>query len=95
MKKIFRKRLQSRKLSKLITFGVSAAFSILTAQSAIAQVNLSQVPLFLKESVDPNLVFIFDDSGSMGWRFMPDDLSGRAGNNYYYSILISLLRVQR
>ncbi|WP_041654569.1 pilus assembly protein [Marinobacter nauticus] len=85
MKKIFRKRLQSRKLSKLTTFGVSAAFSILTAQSAIAQVNLSQVPLFLKESVDPNLVFIFDDSGSMGWRFMPDDLSGRAGNNYYYS----------
>ena len=60
MKKIFRKRLQSRKLSKLTTFGVSAAFSILTAQSAIAQVNLSQVPLFLKESVDPNLVFIFD-----------------------------------
>ncbi|HAC29538.1 MAG TPA: hypothetical protein DCF82_17285, partial [Marinobacter hydrocarbonoclasticus] len=43
------------------------------------------MPLFLKESVDPNLVFIFDDSGSMGWRFMPDDLSGRAGNNYYYS----------
>jgi type IV pilus assembly protein PilY1 len=55
-------------------------------QSALAQVNLSQVPLFLKESVDSNLVFIFDDSGSMGWRYMPDSLGGSHDErNYFYS----------
>ena len=54
-------------------------------QSAMAQVNLAQVPLFLKESVDSNLVFVYDDSGSMAWRYMPDDLDGHGGNRYYYS----------
>lgn len=70
---------------KLGTFGASLVLSICTVQSALAQVNLAQVPLFLKESVDSNLVFIYDDSGSMAWRYMPDDLSGNASNRHYYS----------
>jgi type IV pilus assembly protein PilY1 len=63
-------------LSRLSTFIASLVFSLATTQSAFAQVNLSSVPLFLKESVDPNLMFVFDDSGSMGWEFMPDSVSG-------------------
>ena len=71
--------------SKLSVFSTSLVFSICTMQSAMAQVNLAQVPLFLKESVDSNLVFVYDDSGSMAWRYMPDDLDGHGGNRYYYS----------
>ena len=71
--------------SKLGIFSASLLFSICTMQSAMAQVNLAQVPLFLKESVDSNLVFVYDDSGSMAWRYMPDNLSGNSGNRYYYS----------
>ena len=71
--------------SKLSVFSTSLVFSICTMQSAMAQVNLAQVPLFLKESVDSNLVFVYDDSGSMAWRYMPDNLSGNSGNRYYYS----------
>lgn len=71
--------------TKLITFGASLVFSIGTVQSAMAQVNLAQVPLFLKESVDSNLVFVYDDSGSMARRYMPDDLGGDSGRNWYYS----------
>ena len=71
--------------SKLGIFSASLVFSICTMQSAMAQVNLAQVPLFLKESVDSNLVFVYDDSGSMAWRYMPDNLSGNSGNRYYYS----------
>ncbi|WP_417521983.1 pilus assembly protein, partial [Marinobacter sp.] len=74
------------RFTKLSTFGASLVLSLCTMQSALAQVNLSQVPLFLKESVDSNLVFIFDDSGSMGWRYMPDSLGGNHDErNYFYS----------
>ncbi len=76
-------------LSRLSTFVASLAFSLATTQAAFAQVNISSVPLFLKESVDPNLMFVFDDSGSMGWRFMPDALNGKAGNKYYYSSAVN------
>lgn len=62
------------RFTKLSTFGASLVLSLCTMQSALAQVNLSQVPLFLKESVDSNLVFIFDDSGSMTWEYMPDSI---------------------
>lgn len=54
----------------------SGIFTVVTFQSAVAAVNLAATPVFLKESVDPNLMFIFDDSGSMGWEFMPDSISG-------------------
>lgn len=37
--------------------------------------NLAQVPLFLNASVDPNILFIIDDSGSMHFEVMPDEPS--------------------
>ncbi|MDF0751174.1 PilC/PilY family type IV pilus protein [Marinobacter sp. 71-i] len=85
MKTLNKESHQRSCLKKLCTFGVSFVLSICTVQSAVAQVNLAQVPLFLKESVDSNLVFIYDDSGSMAWRYMPDDLGNNDDDNYYYS----------
>jgi type IV pilus assembly protein PilY1 len=75
-------------LSRLSTFVASLVFSLATTQAAFAQVNISSVPLFLKESVDPNLMFVFDDSGSMGWRYMPDGLSN-SSRKYYYSSTVN------
>jgi len=40
--------------------------------SARADTNIAQIPLFLSGSVDPNVMFTFDDSGSMQWEYMPD-----------------------
>lgn len=74
MKKLNKQRFSRPWLTKLTTFGASLVFSLCTTQSALANVNLAQVPLFLKESVDPNLLFVFDDSGSMGWDWMPDSI---------------------
>ncbi len=37
-----------------------------------SQNDLAQSPLFLTASVDPNIMFILDDSGSMQWEHMPD-----------------------
>ena len=35
---------------------------------------LSSMPLFLDNGVPPNIVFTIDDSGSMDWSFMPDQI---------------------
>ncbi|WP_417536846.1 pilus assembly protein [Methylophaga sp.] len=47
-------------------------------------IDFSQQPLMAGGGVDPNLMFIFDDSGSMRWGFMPDDLDEEfsIGNSY-------------
>lgn len=42
-------------------------------EAAKAQVNIAQTPLFLTSSVDPNVMFVLDDSGSMHWEVTPDD----------------------
>ncbi len=41
-----------------------------------SDVNFSQKPLMAGGGVDPNLMFLLDDSGSMRWGFMPDGLMG-------------------
>lgn len=53
----------------------------LHAQSS--ELALSDVPLFLLESVAPNLAITFDDSGSMLWGYLPDSIqwTDRAADN--------------
>jgi len=54
-------------------------FNLLFTLSYAANLNLSNVPLFLGGSVEPNIVFTLDDSGSMHWENMP----GSSSNNRY------------
>jgi type IV pilus assembly protein PilY1 len=42
---------------------------------ALATVSVEQQPLIIQKPLPPNLVLMFDDSGSMAWDFMPDDPS--------------------
>jgi type IV pilus assembly protein PilY1 len=37
-------------------------------------VGLADVPLYVMEAVDPNIYLSLDDSGSMYWSYMPDDI---------------------
>jgi type IV pilus assembly protein PilY1 len=71
----------------LLTFAVS--------QSALAAFAPAQVPLTLGGQVEPNIMFLLDDSGSMEWAYMPDEIKqdisrndcsslSDSGNNYYY-----------
>ncbi|MNQ40523.1 Neisseria PilC protein [compost metagenome] len=53
-------------LAGLLTLAVS--------QTALAAFTPSQVPLSLGGQVEPNILFLLDDSGSMRWGFMPDEL---------------------
>lgn len=53
--------------------GLGAAIGLATALPTQAAVDIASVPLFLTASVDPNLMFILDDSGSMQFEVMPDE----------------------
>ncbi|WP_370233482.1 pilus assembly protein [Alloalcanivorax venustensis] len=62
--------------------------AILATGHLRADVSISQIPLFVIGGVSPNLMFVLDDSGSMTWGFMPDDLVDRFSVSeqivYYY-----------
>lgn len=62
----------SKKSSPLKALLLSVLLLAAGAQPVIAQVNIAQTPLFLKSSVDPNVMFVLDDSGSMHWEITPD-----------------------
>ncbi|MGE0372410.1 MAG: pilus assembly protein [Gammaproteobacteria bacterium] len=72
-----------------------SAFSILALtfapgvqQAMAAPGTISQVPLYVGPSVEPNVVFVADDSGSMDWGLMTPEGDGimyLGGNDYYYS----------
>lgn len=56
----------------LRTLSHTLAFSIFMAPaSSWAGVDIAQTPLMVGEPVAPNIMFVLDDSGSMGWEHMP------------------------
>lgn len=57
---------------------LAVGMALVLPTSGWADVNFSQKPLSAGGGVDPNLMFILDDSGSMRWGFMPDELTGKA-----------------
>lgn len=63
-------------LSLSILVGVTGA---LAPQDASA-LDIAETPLFMTAAVDPNIVFMLDDSGSMRWGFMPDELVDRVAS---------------
>jgi len=90
--------------SKVRVAALSCLFSVFTVQSAMAApIEISEVPAFLGGTVAPNIMFVLDDSGSMAWGYMPDDLKGsmtrddcdylrRSGDNYFYDCGLSTHR---
>lgn len=48
---------------------------IFSAGLAQAGITIDQTPLMVAEPVAPNIMFILDDSGSMGWEHMPGTTS--------------------
>lgn len=85
-------------ISQLLFVGRALAAGLLTAafsHSAMAAFVPSQVPLALGGQVEPNIMFLLDDSGSMEWGYMPDDLKidisrndceflSRSDSDYFY-----------
>ncbi|MGV6853312.1 MAG: pilus assembly protein, partial [bacterium] len=56
--------------------GAASACLLLAASAQAQLLELSDVPLFLNASLEPNILVNFDDSGSMEWAWMPDNHFG-------------------
>ena len=66
---------------QLLTLAVAATLALPSVPAGAAQTDISQVPLgtAASTSVLPNIMFILDDSGSMGRYWMPDDVRASDG----------------
>ncbi|WP_445359397.1 pilus assembly protein [Microbulbifer sp. ANSA005] len=58
---------------------ITAAFLSLGISHSAVSIDFSQQPLFLSTSVDPNIMFILDDSGSMQFEVTPSEIT-----DYFY-----------
>ncbi len=73
----FKKGYFSRK-GLLIAMGVACC---IVTMGNVAAGTIAQAPLFITTSLDPNIMFILDDSGSMDWSYLPDTISGDCSSN--------------
>ena len=77
------------KLNGLKYTALSAILAIaaLAPTSHAAPGTLADSPLFLTNPVEPNILFLLDDSGSMDWGLMTEEDSGIMwlGCDYYYA----------
>jgi type IV pilus assembly protein PilY1 len=67
-------RLQQSGSPAVLKFTALAVLLLLASTGHAATADISQVPLATTKSAKPNIMFILDDSGSMSWDFMPDDV---------------------
>lgn len=56
---------------------------------AQASVDIANAPLFVTTTIEPNVMFILDDSGSMHWENMPDEHISN-GSYYMYGLISNL-----
>lgn len=64
---------------RMVAAAVLAAMPLLQASiTHAAPFDISNVPLYLGGTLDPNLMYIHDDSGSMYWSFLPDSASSNS-----------------
>ncbi|MFA7387767.1 MAG: hypothetical protein WCZ87_08920, partial [Thiohalobacteraceae bacterium] len=83
-------RTQNRTKRHLKAAGLCVALGLALGTPVQADVDISNVPLFLNASVDPNILYILDDSGSMNLSFVPDICdewnTKRAKSSHYNTI---------
>ncbi len=91
MKKIIRTNIKFMLQSLAMAAAIMMVWPTL---SSAAPLTLADKPMYLGNTAKPNLMFSMDDSGSMGWDYMPDQAndsntckgtSCRAGNPPYYA----------
>ncbi|MEN6628838.1 MAG: hypothetical protein ABFC42_04265, partial [Sulfuricella sp.] len=68
---------------------LSFAFLMTSLCASAATTDISSSPLTGSSSiaVKPNLMFIIDDSGSMGWEYLPDSVNNNDDKNCYRNYL--------
>lgn len=77
----------------IATITFASALSGLVQAQAVGTVDLISTPPELTAKVAPNVVLTFDDSGSMGWAYMPDQrpydgAAWNSGHRWYCAAVI-------
>ncbi len=75
-------RLTFRFLRHALISLASATLITVPMQARALLLDLSDLPLEVKEGVPANIVLTMDDSGSMAWGFLPDDRQDEWSNHY-------------
>ena len=71
---------------RLIASIITTASILLISNSYAEQVsNIAQTPLNITSSIAPNIILTLDDSGSMSWSHIPDNIEKTAGAARYNS----------
>ena len=80
-------RVSIRKITVATGSALLAAASLAPASALAAPGSISDVPLFLTSPVEPNILFLVDDSGSMDWGLMTEENDGIMSLRcpYYYA----------
>ncbi|MBS1144615.1 MAG: pilus assembly protein PilY [Proteobacteria bacterium] len=67
------------------------ALTILHSPMSVAALTIPNIPLQAVNSAEPNIMMILDDSGSMQWDYLPDDINGVTNPiNYIYPTTTSI-----
>lgn len=69
----------------LMAFVLGLGAGAWQSEALAAELALAEVPLFIKDGVDPNIIVSLDDSGSMAWAYVPDGISGTSSNRRFKS----------
>lgn len=65
---------------------LAAAFTLaLSSMTSAFALDLAQTPLFIPTPLDPNLVVTLDDSGSMAWAYVPDNIGDKSSTRRFKS----------
>ena len=79
---------RKKTIFKITTTAAIMSYALLSPITATAAPGtLADSPLFLSNAVEPNILFMLDDSGSMDWGLMTEERSGimYVGCSYYYA----------
>lgn len=72
-----------RRILALAAFAAAGLLAVFRADAQLA--DIADVPLAnSSNSVPPNLMYLLDDSGSMAWNWMPDQIMRTSGGTTYY-----------
>ena len=73
-----------------LAWALVSATLVLPLQAQAQLLDLSDIPLEVREGVPANIILTMDDSGSMAWGFLPDDRQDE-GTGHYRSSTYNLI----
>jgi type IV pilus assembly protein PilY1 len=71
--------------AKLVSLAVASLFLPVSGNVSAAPFDIAQVPLGFSSETAPNVMYIYDDSSSMGYGFLPEDILTYDTYSAFYS----------